>query len=173
MTDYQAQDSSELITPINPSQNALNPLKVSPSDNCNGTKSIKTIIKSPGDNLFVVSIISIVLLMFGLAITVFYIIEIMRTREMPKYISFFSFLFCIIGYISGSLVTISIKIHIDNSTGIITITKRKTFCCFNVSLKIQINKIEQAFIKQIEHDRSCNIHHIISRLLDGHEIKVL
>ncbi len=97
----------------------------------------------------------------------------MRTGEMPVYISFFTFFILIVGYIPGSLMTISTKIHIDNSTGIITITERKTFCCFNVSLKIQINKIEQAFIKQIEHDRSCNIHHIISRLLDGHEIKVL
>ena len=59
MTDYQAQDSSELITPINPSQNALNPLEVSPSDNFNGINPIKTIIKRPADDLFVVSIVSI------------------------------------------------------------------------------------------------------------------
>ena len=111
--------------------------------------------------------------MSGLAITVFFIIDGMRTREMPIYISFVTFLFCIVGYISGSFVTIYTKMHIDNSTGIITITERKTFCCFNVSMKIQINKNKQAFIKEIEHDESCTIHHIISRLLDGHEIKVL
>ena len=172
MTDYQAQVSSDPLTPMNPSQNPLNPLEVSPSDNFNGTNPAKTLIKRPS-GIWVVFFGSIVFFMIGLSSTVLLIIDNMITSEIPIYTSFLLFLLVIIGYTLGSLATISTKIHIDNSTGIITITKRKTFCCFNVSLKIQINKIEQAFIKQIEHDGSCNIHHIISRLLDGHEIKVL
>ena len=102
----------------------------------------------------------------------FLIIDGMRTGEMPVYISFFTFFILIVGYIPGSLMTISTKIHIDNSTGIITITKTKTFCCFNVSEKIQINKIEQAFIKETEHDESNSTFKIFFRLLNRNEIPI-
>ena len=104
--------------------------------------------------------------------TVLIIIYGMRTSEIPVYISLFIFLFLIIGYIPGSLITISTKIHIDNSAGIITKTKRKTFCCFNVSVEIQINEIEQVFIKEIEHDESSNTFKLFFKLLNGNEIPI-
>ncbi len=58
MTDYQAQVSSDQLTPMNPSQNPSNPLEVSPSDNFNGSNPIKTIVKRPSQ-ICVVSLVSI------------------------------------------------------------------------------------------------------------------
>ena len=171
MTDYQAQDSSDTITPINPSQNALIPLEVSPSDNFNGTNPTKTLIKRPSQ-IWVVSLVSIVFFMLGSAFTAHIVIEGMGTNGFSVYPSFFTFFVLITGYTLGSLVTSSTKIHIDNSAGIITIAKRKTFCCFNVSMKIQINKIEQAFIKEIENDETSNSFKLFFRLLNGNEIPI-
>ena len=171
MTDYQAQVSYDPLIPINPSQNPSNPLEVSPSDNFNGTNPVKTLIKRRSQ-IWVASVVSIVFFMLGSAFTAHIVIEGMGTNGFSVYPSFFTFFVLITGYTLGSLVTISTKIYIDNSTGIITITRRKTFCCFNVSMKIQINEIEQAFIKEIVDDEFPNSYELFFRLLNGNEIPI-
>ena len=170
MTDYQPQYSSDPLTPMNPYQNTSNTLEINPSDNFNETIPNKTQIKK--SNGIGPLFLFLIFFMVGLITTVFFIIEGMRNTRVPVYSSIFTFLFLIVGYIPFCTLTISTKIHIDNSVGIITITKRKFFCCFNESVKIQINKIEQAFIKEIQLDEVDNKYEIFFKLLNGNEIPV-
>ena len=142
MTDYSTQYSSAQLTPINPSQNYSTPLETSLPYNYiseNPAKNVK--YKTSFMCFFIVH--PLVFSISGLATTVFIIIEGMKDSSFPVYVSFFSFLFLIVGYTLGSLLTLRTKIHIDNSIGIISITKVKTFCWFNETKKIQINKIQQ------------------------------
>ena len=86
--------------------------------------------------------------------------------------------FIFFGYTYGSLMTIYDKIHINNSVGIITITHVKLFCCFSISVKIQINKIKKVYVKIIEekNDDNNNVYKnfaIVFRLLNGKEIRQL
>ena len=141
MTDYSTQYSSAQLTPINPSQNYSTPLETSPynyiSDNPAKIVNYKTSFMCFG--ILHPLVFSIV----GLAATVFVIIEGMRDDNCPVYASFITFIFFIVGYTLGCLLTLRTKIHIDNSIGIISITKVKTFFWFNVTKIIQINKIQQ------------------------------
>ena len=171
MTDFQTKDFSDPLTPINPSKNTSNTLEVNTSDNFNEANPGKTLIKKPS-SIWVVFLCSIFLIITGLFSTVLLIIEGMRNGDIPVYINFVLFSLFLGGYTLGCLATISTKIHIDNSAGIITITKRKTFYCFNVSVKIQIKEIEQAFIKERVYDDSDNIYKIFFKLLNGNEILV-
>ena len=141
MTDYSTQYSSAQLTPINPSQNYSTPLETSPynyiSDNPAKIVNYKTSFMCFG------IVHPLVFSIIGLAATVFVIIEGMRDDNCPVYASFITFIFFIVGYTLGCLLTLRTKIHIDNSIGIISITKVKTFFWLNVTKIIQINKIQQ------------------------------
>ena len=171
MTDYQTQYSSDLLTPINPSQDSSIPLEISPSDNFNGTNPANNIIyKTPSTYFFVPSI---VIFISGLFTTGILIFEGMTNSRCPVYFSLLLFILIIIGYSIGSLASNSTKIHIDNSIGIITITEVKTFSCFNVSLKIQIKEIKQVIIrKKNDYDDDSTYYNIFFKLLNGNEVEV-
>ena len=172
MTDYSTQYSSDPLTPISPSEKYSNPLVVNPSYDSNEIKPAKSVTyETPKEKIYVFALFFFIT---GLITTVSMILEVFKNSEWPIYVHFLPLLLLIIGYYAGGDASIYTKIHIDNSIGIITITKVKTFCCFNVSVKIQINKIDQVFIRENEvkgnEDTRINFK-IIFRLLNGNEIE--
>ena len=126
MTDYSTQYSSAQLTPINPSQNYSSPLEVNSSYNYNLANPAKN-VKYQTPFIWFGTIHPIVFSIAGLVFTVFVILEGMRNSKTPVYVSFFTFLFFIIGYLIGSLLPLYTKIYTDNYVGIIGITKVKLF----------------------------------------------
>ena len=173
MTDFPTQNSSELLTPMNP--------EISPSYDFNMTKPAKNVTYSNFSclsNIFV----KLFLLLYLLQLDVlfyFFINNYMKSGDTSTlfYGNFFV-ISIFFGYTYGSLQTIYDKIHINNSVGIITITHVKLFCCFSISVKIQINKIKKVYVKIIEekNDDNNNVYKnfvIVFRLLNGKEIREL
>ena len=142
MTDYSTQYSPAQLTPINPSQNYSSPLEVNSSYNYNLANPAKNVKYQT--TFFCFGIVHpIVFSLVGLGLTVFIILEGMRNSDPPVYVSFFTFLFFIVGYTIGSFIPLCTKIYTDNYVGIIGITKVKTFFWFNESKKIPINEIQK------------------------------
>ena len=172
MTDYSTQYSSDPLTPISPSENYSNPLVVNQSYNSNEINPAKSVTyKTPKENSY---LFGFGFLIPGFITTVFMILEVFRNSEWPIYSQFLPLLFLIVGYCACSSASIYTKIDIDNSIGIITKTEVKTFCCFNESVKIQINKIDQVFMKEnvVKGYEDTRIDFkIIFRLLNGNEIE--
>jgi len=75
----------------------------------------------------------------------------------------------LIAFIFGSIINTRIIINISSTLGIITIQKKKLFCCFNKQEIIQLNDIKQVSIKKTFVG---DYFEIFFKLIDEKEIKV-
>ena len=173
MTDYQTQYDSE---PLTATQKSSNLLEVNPPNNFNATNPDTSVTYKTPLNYGFMNIIFIIIGLFLSGLLIYSSFTISSNTVYFSIGSIASFVFVIVGYSICSLGSIYTKIHIDKSAGIITIEKVKTFVCFNVSVKIPINKIDQVFNKEEkkkdEDDKSYFIFKILFRLLNGNEIEV-
>ena len=102
-------------------------------------------------------------LTFFLVITFFYILD--------GYFDIFILFLLIpslIAFIIGSIINTRIIINISSTLGIITIQKKKLFCCFNKQEIIKLNDIKQVSIKKTLFG---NYFEIFFKLIDEKEVK--
>ena len=137
MTDYSTQNYSEQLTPMNQEVNQSYNFNVANLPNSVNYRTPCSCFECFSCFLFYIILIFMTCFIFILGIQ----------RKMPIYFSLITFFTSFILYILLSIMTISTKIHIDNSVGIITKTRIKSLFCFNESKKIQINDVDKVIKK--------------------------
>ena len=137
MTDYSTQNYSEQLTPMNQEVNQSYNFNVANLPNSVNYRTPCSCLECFSYFLVFIILIFITCFTFILGIQ----------REVSVYISLITFFTSLIFYILLSIMTISTKIHIDNSVGIITKTRIKSLFCFNESKKIQINDVDKVIKK--------------------------
>ena len=154
MTDYTTQNSSEPLTPMNQEVNQPYNFNVANLPNSVNYRTPCSCCECFFYFLFFIVLIFLTCFIFIRGIQ----------RKMPIYISLMTFFSSIIFYILLITMTISTKIHIDNSVGIIIKTRIKSLFCFNESKKIQINDVDKVIKKKLEHTDEDNGHSITYRI---------
>ena len=154
MTDYSTQNYSEQLTPMNQEVNQSYNFNVANLPNSVNYRTPCSCCECFSYFLFFIIFI---------IITYFFFIVCIKTKFFV-YISLIPFFFSLMFYILLSIRTISTKIHIDNSVGIITKTEIKSLFCFNESKKIQITDVDKVNKNKIEYTDDDNGHSITYRI---------
>ena len=96
---------------------------------------------------YIIGIIAIAFFIFGFGISalLFYLYFTSENEEI--YMCFLPLIFGVVSIILGSCMSLCSTIDIDNSSGTVTLAKKKLFFCFNKTEVIQIREILQVVVK--------------------------
>ena len=137
MSDTAYQYNAGPQAPMNPS-----PIDV----NFNMGEPVgKVTYKTPCNCVIGVITVAFFIVGFGLGAFLFYLY--FTSKNMEIYVCFFPLIFGVVSIILGSCMSIFNTIDIDNSSGIVTVAKKKIFFCCNKTEVIQIGEIVQVVVK--------------------------
>ena len=137
MSDTAYQYNAGPQAPMNPS-----PIDV----NFNMGEPVgKVTYKTPCNCVIGVITVAFFIVGFGLGAFLFYLY--FTSKNMEIYVCFFPLIFGVVSIILGSCMSIFNTIDIDNSSGIVTLAKKKIFFCCNKTEVIQIGEIVQVVVK--------------------------
>ena len=137
MSDAAYQYNAGPQAPMNPS-----PIDV----NFNMGEPVgKVTYKTPCNCVIGVITVAFFIVGFGLGAFLFYLY--FTSKNMEIYVCFFPLIFGVVSIILGSCMSIFNTIDIDNSSGIVTVAKKKIFFCCNKTEVIQIGEIVQVVVK--------------------------
>ena len=187
MTDYTTQNntnSAPLIPPLTSDYNTPNSQTPFSQNNANQNQSsIKVNQQQPyaGNGIsvtyrtpckcviYIIICHSLFLIILGTTIFI-----IMFSQNVNILIYLFPLIITLIGLLMGICNTLGTSINVEPYFGIITITDKKLFCCFNRKRKVQINQIQQIIVESYvsrgdEYDY--NYSKLMFKLVDGKEVK--
>ncbi len=101
--------------------------------------------KTPCNCVIGVIVIVFFIVGFGLGSFMFYLY--FSSNSVPIFVGFFLLIFGVVSIILGSCMSLFNYIDVDNSSGMVTIAKKKVFFCCNKTEVIQINEIVQVVVK--------------------------
>ena len=137
MSDTAYQYNAGPQAPMNPS-----PIDV----NFNMGEPVgKVTYKTPCNCVIGVITVAFFIVGFGLGAFLFYLY--FTSKNMEIYVCFFPLIFGVVSIILGSCISLFEIIDIDNSSGIVTLAKKKIFFCCNKTEVIQIGEIVQVVVK--------------------------
>ena len=137
MAETSNQYSSDLESPMSP-----DPIDV----NFNIGEPVGRITyKTPYDNFLHIWTILFFIFGFGGSGLLFLIYYTLQNVEL--YACFFPLIFLLACFFIGSFMSPYRAIDIDNTSGTVTLSTKKVFCCFNQNKKIKINEIRHVVVK--------------------------
>ena len=95
----------------------------------------------------ITGVLTISFFIAGFGVTAFLFFLYFTQKNMEIYVCFIPLIFGVVSIILGSCMSIFNTIDIDNSSGIVTVAKKKIFFCCNKTEVIQIGEIVQVVVK--------------------------